>query len=259
MKLKSVLLVVVGLLSMSGVYAKSTTSDNLVAVSVNHIAFNKFGDYLDAMKKTKELYKSNKLNVERIDAYSFYGNKIWFSIPLDDISDFDILSQSLQNISDKNGSNILGGDFSEATSEFVNKRELMLMQYQPELSYIPKDNRLKPEDRKYVRKQRFKINPGKMESTFELMKQFKTLFESINSKSAVEIYTGYIDKDLPYIDIFRFAKSAEDYHAYEDQINEAIGAENFQKLGKGFMEVIRGESVEEGKVYQFLGYQQAAH
>lgn len=207
-------------------------------ISESNIKFDQFSAFYQQLDKTLKGYQQVITAPGATRVFSFYGNKIWFHTRLDKLSDIEKLSNNSSH----------NQQMVDALGQLATSRKTFIQKFMPELSYQPQTPRLKPEQIKYVRKMRFYIKTDKVDVALNTMQKFRDVFAEKQIQTTVWVYTGYVDEGLPYIDIFRFAKSAEDYHQYENQVNQSIGYDNLSKLMQPFAGALAGEEVIEGKV-----------
>lgn len=233
--LKSLSLTILALCTSLSAWAEST--QKYMLVSENKIKFDQYGEFFEKQKSIVAAYEAyGKLSI-----YSFYGNRMWLNVSANSLNTFEQLQLSTAH------SSALGDNLNSNITE----RSTFILKYRPELSFLPNKPRIKPEDIKYVRKMRFYIKPTKVNEALAVMAEFKKLFQQHKIQTVVKVYTGFVDEGLPYIDIFRFGKSAEDYHRYEDFVNKTFGYQVLGKLMQPFAQALAGEEVDEGKVIIF--------
>jgi len=212
-------------------------SKEYMLVSENKLKFDKYGEFFKNQKDTVAAYE----DFGKISVYSFYGNRIWINVSANSLNVFEQLQSSTAHST----------SLDDNLSSNITARNTFILKYRPELSYLPAKPRIKPEEIRYVRKMRFYIKPTKVNEAFAVMSEFKKLFEQHKLQTVAKVYTGFVDEGLPYIDIFRFGKSAEDYHQYEEFVNKTFGYQVLGKLMKPFALALTDEEVDEGKVIIF--------
>lgn len=116
-------------------------------------------------------------------------------------------------------------------------------------SFRTKNNRLKPQERSFIKLQRLYITAGDMAKIAPIMLRYKQAFTANNIKRNVKIFTAVTGPDAPFIEITRYAVSKTDDVEYENSVNEAFGKALLTELSQSFGKYIRkGDAAVEGKV-----------
>ena len=114
-----------------------------------------------------------------------------------------------------------------------------LLQLDHGATYLAKQHRLSAEQRRYVKVQRLYVKNGFSKDISALMSRYKEAFAQHNVQRDVFIFAGATGRDLPYIDIVRFARDKNDDLAYEDTVNKAFGKALLTELSQAFGQYIR--------------------
>ena len=109
-----------------------------------------------------------------------------------------------------------------ATMESYSETVTML---RPDLSYVPANPRLKPEDRKYFRLEFFYLIPGKEQDAEAIARDYATLFKQKNWPEGYSIFMALTGENLPLLVVSIPAKSLADYVAADDRLNATLGAD----------------------------------
>lgn len=114
-----------------------------------------------------------------------------------------------------------------------------LLQLDHSATYLARQHRLSAEQRHYVKVQRLYVKNGFGKDIRALMNRYKRAFTRHKVQRDVFIFTGATGRDLPYIDIVRFARDKQDDLAYEDKVNNAFGKALLTELSQAFGQYIR--------------------
>lgn len=121
----------------------------------------------------------------------------------------------------------------------VNTVTSHLVMVDHDASYFAKEYRLKPEQRNFIKVQRLYLKNGYASEIRDLMARYKRAFAANNIKRDVLVYQGITGKDLPYVEIVRFAKTQQDDAEYEEKVNQAFGKALLIELSTSFGKYIR--------------------
>lgn len=97
--------------------------------------------------------------------------------------------------------------------------------HRPDLSYIPANPRLKPEEERFIQLNFYYLLPGKQSEAEAISRDYVALFKQKNISDPFSIYMGVMGNDLPVVVAVIPAKSAADQIAAEERINAALGAD----------------------------------
>lgn len=178
-------------------------------------------DYYEGTKELMAQIKEHKfpypINVFRCDDFSFL-----FSAPLENIADLQILGDTMDElmakIAPEQSQKIQG--YLDGASEF---REDGLLATRPDLSNIPENPRLKPEEINFYRWTFAYILPGKEKEFEETAKKYLPLMKSKNIPDGYGVYQVIMGKELPLYILAQGGKSPADYFSIDH--SETLGEE----------------------------------
>jgi hypothetical protein len=123
----------------------------------------------------------------------------------------------------------------------------------PDLSYVPANPRLKPEEQKYVRLQFYYLVPGKEMEAEAIARDYVALFKQKNVTESFSIYISILGDDLPLLVAAIPAKSPADYAAADERTNSITGAEG-RALGQRALAITRRIETREAILRPDLSY-----
>jgi hypothetical protein len=109
-----------------------------------------------------------------------------------------------------------------------------MLRYIPQLSYIPEEPRLKPEESSFMQWEFFYVLPGKEMAFVEFCKKLVALYKEKNIQDGWELYSGSIGTETPLFIVLLKGKNRIDYYSNWEKILEILGEEGL----KLFMEDI---------------------
>lgn len=137
-----------------------------------------------------------------------------------------------------------GGDTMEYAKESV-------VQRMPELSYMPAQPRLKPEEVNYVHYELYYAMPGREFEADALSADYVKLFKSTGIAQGYTLYKAVVGPELPLYIVAVGARDAADFHAEDAKTQAALGAEG-QALGARALAITRRFEVREGRLRRDL-------
>ena len=179
---------------------------------------------MDYFEGTKELMAQIKeqnfpypINVFRCNDFS-----VLFSVPLENTADLQVLGDTMNElmakIAPEQGQKIQ--KLLDGTSDF---REDGLIALRPDLSYMPENPRLKPEEINFQNWTLSYILQGKEKELEEITKKYKALYQAKNIPDGFLLYEVIMAKEQPLYILVQNAKNPGDYFSTDH--SEALGKE----------------------------------
>ena len=169
------------------------------------------------MAQTKEHNFPYSINVFRCNDFT-----VLFSVPLENIADLQVLGDAMNElmakIAPEKGQKIQ--ELLDGTTEY---REDGLIVMRPDLSYMPENARLKPEEINFYNWTFTYILPGKEQAFEEMAKKYKTLYQAKNIPDGFILYEVIMGKEQPMYILIQSAKNPADYFSTDH--SEALGDE----------------------------------
>jgi hypothetical protein len=169
------------------------------------------------MAQIKEQNFPFPINVFRCNDFT-----VLFSVPLENTADLQVLGDTMNEmmatIAPEKGQEIQ--KLLDGTTEY---REDGLIALRPNLSYMPENARLKPEETNFFNWSFTYILPGKEQALEEMAKKYKTLYQTKNIPDGFLLYEVIMGKEQPMYILVQSAKSPADYFSTDH--SEALGKE----------------------------------
>ena len=139
---------------------------------------SKIMDYMEWANEFMAQVQEHKfpypINVYRCNDFSF-----WFLVPLENIADLEVLGNTMNELMAKIATE-KGEKIQKLWSETTEYRKDGLIVLRPDLSYIPENPRLKPEEANFFSWTLTYILPGKEQEFEEMAKKYKSLYQTKN-------------------------------------------------------------------------------
>ena len=140
-----------------------------------------------------------------------------------------------------------------AVTETMEHVEVFHVQHRADLSYMPEEPTLKPEDVKYVQYGFYYVMPGKKKVMEEVAKQFAELYKANNVETGWSIYESLTGNDLPLFVVAHPARSQAEFYQQREALRAAFGDDS-KKLSEKVMQAVRRVELKDGWTRGDLSY-----
>jgi hypothetical protein len=164
------------------------------------------------------------INVYRCNDFSF-----WFLVPLDNIAELEVLGNTMNELMAK----IVpekGEKIQKLWSDTTEYRKDGLIALRPDLSYIPENPRLKPEEANFFNWTLTYILPNKEQEFEEIAKKYKTLYQTKKIPDGFMLSQVIMGDELPLYVLVQSANSPADYFSIDH--SETLGKEGMSMQNK---------------------------
>lgn len=186
------------------------------------------GQYETVVKEFFQLYAEHEFSFP-INGFNMDDFHYFYGVPLKDYAELDHLFKAKKSHTEKVGST-KWQELLNRESAAYESYKYALYRYEPDLSYVPENPRLKPEEANFISYQYCSILPSKEGEFKEVLKEWAALHREKNIADGFETYRGDIGTDKPFYILAMRAKSAEDYRTQENRIIEILGEERVMTL-----------------------------
>ncbi len=180
------------------------------------------GEFESVYKKMAELYRKQELSytwgTASTDDYHYYS---W--VPVKDLADVSAMYTAFNEAAEKMGPE--AKELDKAVGSTFESVRVSLWRINHELSYVPDEPRLRPQEGVFLRYVFFYGNGAKTEELIGVFKKYKELYESENIAAGYNVWVGELGVDFPVYCVIAMAKSAADYFGQSAEINKALGDE----------------------------------
>ncbi len=178
-------------------------------------------------------------------AYSTDDFHYYFITPIADYAGIDKLFQLEEEWIAK-----LGDKFKEMMKGWAGTYEYYrfgVYRTLPELSYMPKKPRLKPEETKFVYWGFAYLEVGQEQAFENVFKQWVELYKSLNIP--LEFDTGVVEMgwEMPFYFWYMSGKSAAEFFAEDEKISKKIGEEKIMEMMNKTMACVRKYEYKTGR------------
>lgn len=179
--------------------------------------------YEAATKEAIAMYKEYKWPWPML-TYSTEDFIYYFLYPLENFATIDEMYKTWYVMLDKFGKE-KWQDLWKKMGEAHKYTRHTIYTFIPELSYIPENPRLKPDEMKFLYWGFCYVMPGKEKETEEIFKKFVSLYKSKNITSGWNAFVGGLGTEMPTYVYVEFGKSAADFWVEAEKIQEIVGQE----------------------------------
>lgn len=155
--------------------------------------------------------------------YSDDNFRYYYLIPIKDLNDINNIMKTWAELAEK-----VGDPWQAVTKKYLKTYEYLkigVIRMRPDLSYVPENPRLKPEEATYIRWGLAYVKTYKVEEFEEIMKKWVALFKEKNIDGGFNTYMGEMGTDNPFYFWAEFGKSPADFFTWNEKALEMLGEE----------------------------------
>jgi hypothetical protein len=158
------------------------------------------------------------------ETYSDDNYRYYYVMPIKDLSDINNMMKATAELGKKVGEpwQAMMNKYQE-TYEHV---KLGLIRTRPDLSYVPENPRLTPEEAAYIRWGMCYVKADKTVEFEEIMKEWVALFKEKNISGGFNTFMGEMGTDNPFYFYAEPAKSPADFFTWNEKAMEILGDES---------------------------------
>ena len=210
---------------------------------------SKVTGYFEGTKELVAQFKEHKYPFP-ISVFRCNDFTVLFSVPLENTADLQVLKDTMNELMAKIAPEPAQKiqTLLEGTTE---SREDGLIALRPDLSYIPENPRLKPEETNFYNWTFTYILPGKEQAMEDMAKKYKALYQEKNIPDGFMVYEVIMGKEQPMYILVQNAKNPGDYFSTDH--SETLGEEAAAIQGK-LWSVIRKVEYKQAWIARDLTY-----
>ena len=218
------------------------------------VAPSKMKEYEAAIKYMISEFKAYQIDPEKVHFKTISGPEIGYLyvMPLENFAGMDEMRANWREAVE-----VIGKEKFEAmvapAEEAIDHVEIFHAIRRADLSYVPENPRLKPDEVEYIHYGFYYVIPGKEKEFEALAGEFVELYQSNNIDSGWVIFQSITGSDLPVLVVAHAAKSSADYYSNRERVREVVG-EEAKKLGEKVGALVRKMEFKEGMLRPDLSY-----
>ncbi len=215
---------------------------------------SKTKEYEAAIKNMIAEFKAYDIDPEMVNFTTVFGPEMGYVyvMPIENFAGMDTMSENWEAASE-----IIGKDrfreMAAAAEGAIDHIDVFHVLHRADLSYVPENPRLTPDEIQYAHYGFYYLIPGKQEELEDVARKFVELYKSKNISSGWSIYQSITGTDLPLLVVAHAAKSESDYYSERAKIKELIG-EEAKKLGDQVNALVRKIEFKDGYIRPDLSY-----
>ena len=213
------------------VLAQEAPEPNLLRVQIVEVITSKTPQFEAAVQELLAGFAEHKLSVPVVArqqddlAYRFIAVTT-------SLAALDTLGQEVQAIYEKMGAKYQ--DIIERIADAARTTRVYLSTSRPDLSYVPEDPELAPEDINFYRYLFYYFDADKQAVAEANAKAYIELFEKHDVRRPFNVYTPITGSDIPFILSVIPARNAADFYTWSEQLGETLGEEGEQLNAQTF-------------------------
>ncbi len=215
---------------------------------------SKTKQYEAAIKNMIAEFKAYDIDPEMVNFKTVFGPEMGyvFVMPIENFAGMDTMHENWEAAIEKIGKDRFR-EMVAAAEDAIDHIDVFHIMRRPELSYVPENPRLTPDEIQYVHYGFYYPIPGKQEELEDVARKFVELYKSKNISSGWSIYQSLTGTDLPLLVVAHAAKSESDYYSERVKLKELIGEEG-EKLGQQANALVRKVEFKDGYIRPDLSY-----
>lgn len=157
------------------------------------------------------------------ETYSDDNYRYYYVIPIKDLTDISNIMKASAELGKK-----VGEPWQAMMNKYVGTYEyvkLGVIRTRPDLSYVPENPRLKPDEGVYIRWGMCYVKPDKVAEFEKIMKKWVALFKEKNIADGFNTFMGEMGTDNPFYFWAESGKSPADFFSHSEKAMEMIGEE----------------------------------
>ena len=210
--------------------------------------------YETAIKYMISEFKAYQIDPEKVHFKTISGPEIGYLyvMPIENFAGMDEMRANWREAVEVIGKEKFE-DMVAPAEEAIDHVEVFHAIRRADLSYVPENPRLKPDEVEYIHYGFYYVIPGKEKEFEALAGEFVELYKSNNIDSGWVIFQAITGSDLPALVVAHAAKSSADYYSNRERVREVVG-EEAKKLGEKVGALVRKMEFQEGMPRPDLSY-----
>lgn len=156
------------------------------------------------------------------DNYVYY-----YVMPIKDLADINNIMKTWAELAEKVGKESWQATMKKYQGAYEYLK-LGVVRTRPDLSYVPENPRLKPDEGVYIRWGLCYVKPAKVGEFEEIMKEWVELFKKKNLADGFNTFMGDLGTDNPYYFWAEYGKSPVDFFSQNEKNMAIFGDEAMQ-------------------------------
>jgi len=249
--LTSIVFIFIFVFSCLSTYGQDTQKPQLFFVEDFVLKPSEIENFQETIKQFLNLFEEHNFKYP-VNSYITSDFHMYFTFPLQGMSDVEKIFAEVDVLAEKVGipkwSELHDAEF-QATESY----QFGLYYLRPDLSYIPENPRLSPEESVFLEWEFMYIKPGMDMKAEEIWKEWVELYKKKGITDPYYCWVGFIGPELPLYIFTFFGKDHVDIHEANAAIVEKIGDEG-DALYEKTMNLIKKTEHKSGNVLQDLTY-----
>ena len=153
--------------------------------------------------------------------YSDDDYRYYYVVPIKDLADIDTIVTAGRELGEK-----VGDPWMTLMSKYLGTYEYVkqsVIRKRPDLSYVPENPRLKPDEAVYIRRGLCYVKADKVLEFEKIMKKWVALFKAKNIDGGFNTFIGEMGTDNPFYFYAESGKSPADFFTWSEKEMEMLG------------------------------------
>jgi hypothetical protein len=190
-----------------------------------------FVDYLKAVQEEWNKASEYKISFYPVNTWSTGDFHYYFIIPIENMASIDALTLAWMKFHEELKAKMGDQAYVELmknSADTVDYSQYYVYTFRPDISYIPQNPRLKPEERTYAKWDFYYVKAGKEKEFEAITREFITVLKSENFSGIYDVAYGSFGTQMPVYVVWTPARNAGDY--YETQNKTVMSQAAMEKI-----------------------------
>ncbi|MFH1194785.1 MAG: hypothetical protein V1720_03675 [bacterium] len=204
--------------------AQEKPKDQLYLVFEETAKVSYYEQYERTSKQWVELMTQAGLDISAVHASQRDDFHYYYLIPIEKYADLDLTYEAFKTAYgkiDKTKADV----FQKENQESIETYRQFVIKWSAEFSYVPKESRLKDNEANFLHWLFFTYKLDKQKEVFDILREWKALYEKHNINHEYNIWTMEIGQDANLIALTESAKDGADYFGMMNETWTTLQAE----------------------------------
>jgi hypothetical protein len=227
MRIKQIFFVFIGVMLFCAArvsFAQEEVKDQLFLLHEEVAKVDMISQYEKTSAEWVQLMHDAGLDISKIHVSQSNDFHYYYLIPISNYAEINEMYSKFQDAISKIDKE-KWSKFTQENDESIETHSESVIRWSGKLSYVPKENRLKAGEAKFIHWIFFHYKLEKRKEVMEVLKEWKKLYEDNNISHGYDIWLVDLGMDNNMMVLTEFAKDGKDYYQTMDDIDKKVQQE----------------------------------